>query len=64
MPQDEYANVERVGIVSVKTAADRMPADELSSNKLPEGTEIYKLDENWLLAKVNDREYQLYERMK
>ena len=39
-----------------------MPAAELSSNELAEGTEICLLDENTLLAKLNDREYNVFER--
>jgi len=37
----------------------RMPSNELEA-----GTEIYLLDETRLLAKVNDREFKLFERRK
>jgi len=62
VPQDEYAHAEPVGTVSVKTAPERLPTDELSSNELEAGTEICKADEDMLLAKVNDREYKVFER--
>jgi hypothetical protein len=62
VPQAEYAHAEPVGTVSVKTAPERLPTDELSSNELEAGTEICKADEGTLLAKVNDREYKVFER--
>jgi len=62
VPQAEYAHAEPVGTVSVKTAPERLPTDELSSNELEAGTEICKADEDMLLAKVNDREYKVFER--
>jgi|CeladaMinimDraft_18_1061708.scaffolds.fasta_scaffold01984_2 hypothetical protein len=62
VPQDEYGHVQRVGTVAVKVPADRRPADDWSSNELEIGTEIYKADEDTLVAKVNDREYKIFER--
>jgi hypothetical protein len=59
---DEYGEVEPVGAVTEQVEAGRMPAADLSSNELAEGTEICLLDENTLLAKLNDREYNVFER--
>lgn len=64
VPQDEYAHAEPVGTVSVKTAPDRLPTDELSSNELEAGTEICQVDEDTLAAKVNDREFKVFVRRK
>ena len=58
---EQYEHVQLVGVVSEKVAANRLPVEERSSNELAKGTEIYKVDENRLLAKVDDRQYRLFE---
>lgn len=61
LAQLAYENVQAVGIVSKKVASDHLPQDDFSSNKLAQGTEIYKVDENKLLAKVDDKQFQVFE---
>ncbi|XID95875.1 hypothetical protein ACF3MZ_15690 [Paenibacillaceae bacterium WGS1546] len=60
--KDQYENIQKVGIVSNKAASDQLPKDQrFSSNELAKGTEIYKVGENKLLAKVDEKQYKVFE---
>lgn len=43
--QDQYGNVQQIGTVVRKVNADEWPNENFSSNELPEGTELYRVDD-------------------
>jgi ribosomal protein L15 len=65
--QVKYYDFPKVGRVSRKIINNIIPNtdaysdDEILTNELAVGTEIYQLDENKLFAKINDRIYKVFE---
>lgn len=59
---DEYTLLDKIGEVQVKTDAGVKPTQELTSNALEVGTEIYtvKEDEQIYVAKLSNHQYQVF----
>lgn len=68
--QDQYSNLCKVGVVSKKIINEQILSDkdysneELLANELSIGTEIFKLDESKLLAKMDDSNFKVFELLK
>lgn len=58
----DYPDVVPVGEVEKRVNAEKMPTADNSSNVLEEGTPIYRLDEQTLLAQVDSETYQRFTR--
>jgi hypothetical protein len=51
------------GTIQKQLEPDQYPDTHLSSNELPEGTEIYVVDEHTLVALQEGRRFKVFERM-
>lgn len=51
------------GTIQKQLEPDQYPDTHLSSNELPEGTEIYVVDDDMLVALQEDRRFKVFERM-
>lgn len=51
------------GTIQKRLEPDQYPDTHLSSNELPEGTEIYVVDDDMLVALQEDRRFKVFERM-
>ncbi|GAA3408369.1 hypothetical protein ACFFNY_12845 [Paenibacillus hodogayensis] len=59
--KEQYGTIQKVGMVSKKKAGHPLPENDFSSNEFAEGTEIYKVDNSKLLAKVDDNQFKVFE---
>ncbi|MGG3283203.1 hypothetical protein [Paenibacillus solani] len=51
------------GTIQKKVEPDQYPDTNLASNELPEGTEIYIVDDDKLVALLENRRFKVFERM-
>ena len=59
----EEADLTLAGTIQKRLEPDQYPDTHLSSNELPEGTEIYVVDEHTLVALQEGRRFKVFERM-
>ncbi|MBT2765487.1 hypothetical protein [Paenibacillus sp. ISL-20] len=57
------ADLTLAGTIQKQLEPDQYPDTHLSSNELPEGTEIYHVDNDMLVALQEDRRFKVFERM-
>lgn len=51
------------GTIQKKVEPDQYPDTNLASNELPEGTEIYIVDDDKLVALLENRRFKVFERI-
>lgn len=57
---EQYPDVQQLGTIVKKVSEDKKPTENLSSNALDKGIEVFQAPDGNLLAKTADGNYQIF----
>ncbi|WIM38632.1 hypothetical protein PO903_18560 [Paenibacillus sp. PK4536] len=58
---EQYPDVQQLGTIVEKVSEDKKPTENLSSNAVDKGVEVFQAPDGTLLAKTADGNYQIFE---